>query len=117
MAHKACPRSTPRTSPRKSASFSLSAHGAGVYGDYSLVSVQAAALRVQDIIRRIGETEDLHGAVALNTYARAELARLVAIRTRIKAADTQPLSEEQLAMAAAQAAERQFMNFTLESLR
>lgn len=99
------------------ASFSLSAHGAGVYGDYSLVSVHAAALRVQDIIRRIGETEDLHEAIALNTYARAELARLVAIRTRIKAAHTQPLSEEQLAMAAAQAAERQFMNFTLESLR
>jgi hypothetical protein len=99
------------------ASFSLSAHGAGVYGDYSLVSVQAAALRVQDIIRRIGETEDLHEAIALNTYARAELARLVAIRTRIKAAHTQPLSEEQLAMAAAQAAERQFMDFTLESLR
>ena len=99
------------------ASFSLSAHGAGVYGDYSLVSVQAAALRVQDIIRRIGETEDIHEAIALNTYARAELARLVAIRTRIKAAHTQPLSEEQLAMAAAQAAERQFMDFTLENLR
>ncbi len=69
------------------------------------------------LITRIGETEDLHEAIALNTYARAELARLVAIRTRIKAAHTQPLSEEQLAMAAAQAAERQFMDFTLESLR
>ena len=100
-----------------SASFSLSAHGAGVYGDYSLVSVRAAALRVQDIITRIGETEDLHEAIALNTYARAELARLVAIRTRIKAAHTQPLSEEQLAMAAAQAAERQYMDFTQETLR
>ena len=44
-------------------------------------------------------------------------ARLVAIRTRIKAAHTQPLSEEQLAMAAAQAAERQFMDFTQETLR
>ena len=99
------------------ASFSLSAHGAGVYGDYSLVSVRAAALRVQDIITRIGETDDLHEAIALNTYARAELARLVAIRTRIKAAHTRALSAEQLAMAAAQAAERQFMNFTLESLR
>jgi hypothetical protein len=99
------------------ASFSLSAHGAGVYGDYSLVSVRAAALRVQDIITRIGETEDLHEAIALNTYARAELARLVAIRTRIKAAHTQPLSEEQIAMAAAQAAERQYMDFTQETLR
>jgi hypothetical protein len=99
------------------ASFSLSAHGAGVYGDYSLVSVQAAALRVQDIIRRIGETGDLHEAVALNTYARAELARLVAIRARIKAAHTEACSEEQLAMAAAQAAERQYMDFTQETLR
>lgn len=99
------------------ASFSLSAHGAGVYSDYSLVSVRAAALRVQDIITRIGATEDLHEAIALNTYARAELARLVAIRTRIKAAHTQPLSEEHLAMAAAQAAERQYMNLTKGRLR
>ena len=51
------------------ASFSLSAHGAGVYGDYSLVSVRAAALRVQDIITRIGETEDLHEAIALGGTA------------------------------------------------
>ena len=88
-----------------------------VYGDYSLVSVRAAALRVQDIITRIGETEDLHEATLLNTYARAELARLVAIRTRIKASHTRAMSEEQLAMAAAQAAERQFMDFTQETLR
>jgi hypothetical protein len=99
------------------AGFSLSAHGAGVYGDYSLVSVQAAAARVRGIITRIGETEDLHEATLLNTYARAELARLVAIRTRIKAAHTRAASEEQLAMAAARGAERQFMDFTLESLR
>ncbi|WP_167646914.1 lytic transglycosylase domain-containing protein [Mameliella alba] len=99
------------------ASFSLSAHGSGVYGDYSMVSVRAAALRVQDIIERIGETEDLHEALALNTYARAELARLVAIRTRLKAARTEPMSAEQIALAAAQAAERQYMDFSLETLR
>jgi len=99
------------------ASLSLTAHGAGVYGDYSLVSVQAAALRVQDIITRIGETEDLHEAIALNTYARAELARLVAIRTRIRAAQAEPLSADQIAFAAAQAQERAYMDFTMESLR
>jgi hypothetical protein len=99
------------------ASFSLSAHGAGVYGDYSLVSVRAAALRVQGIITRINDSEDLHEALALNTYARAELARLVAIRTRIKAAQTEPLRAEQIAMAAAQAAERHYMDFTLETLQ
>lgn len=99
------------------ASFSLSAHGSGVYGDYSMVSIQAAARRLHDIINLIGMTEDLQAAIALNTYARAELARIVAIRTRLKAAQTQPLSDEQLALAAAQAAERRFMDFTMEDLR
>lgn len=99
------------------ASFSLSAHGSGVYGDYSMVSVQAAAQRLHDIISLIGTTEDLQASIALNTYARAELARIVAIRTRLKAAQTQPLSDEQIALAAAQAAERRFMDFRLEDLR
>ena len=94
---------------------SLTSFGAGVYGDYSLVSVQAAALRVQDIITRIGETDDIHAAVSLNTYARAELTRLIAIRTRLKAAYTRPLSAAELAMAAAQASEQDFMQFDLEA--
>ncbi|UWR47844.1 lytic transglycosylase domain-containing protein [Phaeobacter inhibens] len=96
---------------------SLTSFGAGVYGDYSMVSVQAAAQRVQDIIRRIGETDDIHAAMSLNTYARAELARLIAIRTRLKATHTRPLSAEALAMAAAQAREQNFMQFDLEALR
>lgn len=99
------------------ANFSLSAHGSGVYGDYSMVSVQAAAQRITNIIELIGTTEDVQAALALNTYARAELARIIAIRTRLKAAQTQPLSDEQIALAAAQAAERQFMDFRLEDLR
>ena len=96
---------------------SLTSFGAGVYGDYSMVSVRAAALRVQDIITRIGETDGIHAAMSLNTYARAELARLIAIRTRLKAAHTRPLSAAELAMAAAQAREKAFMQFDLEALR
>lgn len=96
---------------------SLTSFGAGVYGDYSMVSVQAAALRVQDIITRIGETDDIHAAMSLNTYARAELARLIAIRTRLKATHTRPLSAAELAMAAVQAREQDFMQFDLEVLR
>ena len=99
------------------ASFSLSAHGSGVYGDYSMVSDQAAARRLHDIISLIRTTEDLQASIALNTYARAELARIVAIRTRLKAAQTQPVSDEQIALATAQAAERRFMDFRLEDLR
>jgi hypothetical protein len=96
---------------------SLTSFGAGIYGDHSLVSVRAAALRVQDIITRIGETDDIHAAMSLNTYARAELARLVAIRTRLKATHTRPLGAAELAMAAALAREQDFMQFELEALQ
>jgi soluble lytic murein transglycosylase-like protein len=96
---------------------SLTSFGAGIYGDYSIVSVRAAALRVQDIITRIGETDDIHAAMSLNTYARAELARLVAIRTRLKAAHSRPLGAAELAMAAAQVREQDFMQFELEALQ
>lgn len=96
---------------------SLTSFGAGVYGDYSMVSVRAAAKRVQDIITRVGETDDIHAAMSLNTYARAELARLIAIRTRLKAAHTRPLSAAELAMAAAQAREQDFVQFDLEALQ
>jgi hypothetical protein len=96
---------------------SLTSFGAGIYGDYSMVSVRAAALRVQDIITRIGETEDIHAAMSLNTYVRAELARLLAISTRLKAIHTRPLGAAELAMAAAQAREQDFMKFDLEALQ
>ncbi|MCF6328710.1 MAG: lytic transglycosylase domain-containing protein [Henriciella sp.] len=93
---------------------SLTSHGAGVYGDYSMVSIRAAALRVQDIITRAGATGDIHAAMSLNTYARAELTRLMAIRTRLKAVHTRPMSAAELAMAAAQAREQDFLQFDLE---
>ncbi len=95
---------------------SLTSHGAGIYGDFSMISIRAAALRVQDIITRTNETADIHEAMSLNTYARAELTRLMAIRIRLKAAHTRPLSAAELAMAAAQAFEQEFMHFDLEVL-
>jgi hypothetical protein len=54
--------------------------------------------------------------MALNTYARAELVRLMAARIRLKAARTRPLSAAQLAQAAARMVENEFMEFTLEDL-
>ncbi len=68
------------------------------------------------IVERIGQTQDIQESMALNTYARAELVRLVAVLTRLKAARTRPLSDAQMAMAAAQLQENQFMDFTLEDL-
>lgn len=95
---------------------SLTSHGTGIYGDYSMISIRAAALRVQDIITRAGETADIHEAMSLNTYARAELTRLMAIRIRLKAAHTRPFSAAEMAMAAAEAREQEFMQFDLEVL-
>lgn len=98
------------------ANLSLSGFGAAFYGSNSPTAIRQATLRVQDIVIRIGSTEDLQESMALNTYARAELVRLMAARIRLKAARTQPLSAAQLAQAAARMAENEFMEFTLEDL-
>lgn len=98
------------------ANLSLTGHGAAFYGNNSPLAIQQAALRIRDIVIRIGETEDLQESMALNTYARAELVRLMAARIRLQAARTQPLSATQLQQAAARMAEQDFMEFTLEDL-
>lgn len=95
---------------------SITASGASFYANSSMQNVEAAALRIQNIVRRIGQTQDVQESLALNTYARAELVRLVSTLTRLKAVRTRPLSDAELAMAAAQLRENQFMNFTLEEL-
>ncbi|WP_306419277.1 lytic transglycosylase domain-containing protein [Loktanella sp. Alg231-35] len=95
---------------------SLASAGAATYGNHSMASIQAAAQRVANIVQRIGETQDLQESMALNAYARAELVRLIAARTRLQATRTRPLSAEELAMAASQLNEQQFMDFTLEEL-
>ncbi|WP_338019774.1 lytic transglycosylase domain-containing protein [Sulfitobacter sp. PR48] len=98
------------------ANLSLSGFGAAFYGSNSPAAIRQAALRVQDIVTRIGATQDIQESMALNTYARAELVRLMAARIRLKAARTRPLSAAQLAQAAARMAENEFMEFTLEDL-
>ena len=98
------------------ANLSFSGFGAAFYGSNSPAAIRQAALRVQDIVTMIGATQDIQESMALNTYARAELVRLMAARIRLKAARTQPLSAAQLAQAAARMVENEFMEFTLEDL-
>ena len=98
------------------AQLSLTGFGAAFYGSSSPAAIRQAALRIQDIVIRIGEAQDIQESMALNTYARAELVRLIAARIRLKAARTRPLSAAQLAQAAARMAEAEFMEFTLEEL-
>ncbi|WP_299154293.1 lytic transglycosylase domain-containing protein [uncultured Tateyamaria sp.] len=98
------------------ANLSITGHGAAFYGSNSPAAIRQAALRIRDIVERIETTSDVQESVALNTYARAELVRLIAARLRLKAARTQPLSAAQLAQASARMAEQEFMDFTLEEL-
>ncbi|EAU39818.1 hypothetical protein FP2506_00350 [Fulvimarina pelagi HTCC2506] len=95
---------------------SLSADGARFYGAESRTTIEGAVARIRMIINRIGETETLKESYDLNTYARAELARLVALRTRLKAARTEPLSAGEIAMASRMARERAFMTFELQEI-
>ena len=95
---------------------SMMGAGAAFYGSNSPTAIRQAALRIRDIVHRIGSTTDVQEAMALNTYARAELVRLIAARTRLQAARTQPLSAEQLRLAAARMQEQEFLNFTIEDL-
>ena len=87
----------------------------GAWRDY-LAAIRQAALRISDIVERISETEDVQESIALNTYARAELVRLVAARIRLQAARTRVLSAEELALASARMAEGAFMEFTIREI-
>lgn len=99
------------------AELSFAGAGAAFYASHSPAAIRQAALRIQDIVTGIGATEDVQESVALNTYARAELTRLVAARIRLKAAHTRVPSAAQLAQASARMAEDDFMEFTMKELR
>ena len=95
---------------------SLTGAGAAFYGSNSPTSIRQAALRIRDIVTRISTTADVQESMALNTYARAELVRLIAAMTRLQAARTQPLSAEQMRLAAARMQEQEFMTFEIEEI-
>ena len=70
-----------------------------------------AMARLNDVMSRLDQTENAAEAMALNSFVRAEFARLLVIRTRLIATRSKPLSAEAVAAAAAFAQERRFMDF------
>jgi hypothetical protein len=96
--------------------FSMNADAAMIYGSHMEAMLASAAQRLRAIVSRIRQTAGPEEAVSLNTYARAEVARLTVMWVRLQAANTKPLSAEQVAMAATVAAERDYTDFTLEPL-
>jgi len=95
---------------------SLTADASMAYGAHSMVLARMSAERLHAIVSQISQASDVQEAMALNSYARAELARLLSMTMRLRAADLQTISAEQVAAAMEIAHERQFMNLTLRSM-
>ncbi|ATG37959.1 MAG: lytic transglycosylase domain-containing protein [Rhodobiaceae bacterium] len=95
---------------------SFAGANASFYGNGSMATVQASAARLRDIVQQIGRTADVQEAMALNSYARAEVARLVANLTRLRAARNRTASAHTVALAAERQREQQYMNFDMEEL-
>ncbi|WP_185958779.1 lytic transglycosylase domain-containing protein [Paracoccus laeviglucosivorans] len=55
------------------------------YARHSMQSMQAAATRLRSIVAQIGTTASVKEAMDLNSYARAEVARMAALLTRLQA--------------------------------
>jgi soluble lytic murein transglycosylase-like protein len=55
------------------------------YASHSMQTMQGAATRLRSIVAQIGSTGSVKEAMDLNTYARAEVARMAVILTRLQA--------------------------------
>lgn len=81
------------------------------YADEAGQDMGLAMARLEEAMSRLDQTENAAVAMALNSFVRAEFARLLVIRTRLIATRSKPLSAEAVAAAAAYAQERRFMDF------
>lgn len=81
------------------------------YADEAGQDMGLAMARLEEAMSRLDQTENAAEAMALNSFVRAEFARLLVIRTRLIATRSKPLSAEAIAAAAAFAQERRFMDF------
>ncbi|MGP9790889.1 lytic transglycosylase domain-containing protein [Roseinatronobacter sp. NSM] len=84
------------------------------YAELGHANIRHAAERLAAIVTQVGQGEDWAEAQALNTYARAEIGRLLVLSMRMQAARAQPLSAQQLMVIAQMADEKRFADLTLE---
>lgn len=82
------------------------------YGDASAQTIAVIAKRLKDIMLQMKSNENPTKAWALNTYARAEMIRIMALRMRMLAVEAQMVSAEALEEATAHAEEKAFFNYT-----
>ncbi len=75
----------------------------------SHATTQQVINRLAAIIRQIDETPDIKRAFELNTYAKAEIGRILNLRVRLMAANRQREAAHGQHLAADRLAERDFM--------
>ncbi|WFE77210.1 lytic transglycosylase domain-containing protein [Roseinatronobacter sp. S2] len=84
------------------------------YAELGHANIRRAAERLASIVTQVGQGKDWAEAQALNTYARAEIGRLLVLSMRMQAARARPLSAQQLMVIAQMADEKRFSDLTLE---
>lgn len=94
------------------ANLAFASDAAMEYGDASAQTIALIAKRLKDIMLQMKANENPTKAWVLNTYARAEMVRIMSLRMRMLAVETRQVSAEALQEAADHAEEKAFFNFT-----
>lgn len=96
------------------ANLAMSGAGSSEYGADMAKEIAAIAHRLKAIIIQMEQNQNPSQAWALNTYARAEMGRIMTLRVRVLAAQSKTVSAAALQQATAHAEERNYMNFSNE---
>lgn len=94
------------------ANLAMMGDGSSAYGGNMVQEIAAIAHRLKAIISQMEQNQNPSQAWALNTYARAEMARIMALRVRVLASENKTVSAEALQQATAHAEERKYMTFS-----
>jgi len=94
------------------ANLAMMGDGTSAYGANTAQEIAAIAHRLKAIIIQMEQNQNPSQAWALNTYARAEMGRIMALRVRVLAAQNKTVSADALQQAAAHAEERNYTTFS-----
>ncbi|WP_265501288.1 lytic transglycosylase domain-containing protein [Paracoccus beibuensis] len=94
------------------ANLAMMGDGSSAYGGNTAQEIAAIAHRLKAIISQMEQNQNPSQAWALNTYARAEMGRIMVLRVRVLAAQNKTVSAEALQQATAHAEERKYMTFS-----
>ena len=93
------------------ANFAIAADGLASYAA-NAAEIAVIAQRLKDVILQMKANKNPSQAWVLNSYARAEMARIMALQTRVLAVKSRMVSAEDMQEAAAAASERKYMIFS-----